>query len=52
MRSVLTEGDIISAEVQSVAMDGIATLHTQSLQYGKKKNGQLMVPPAALIQRM
>ena len=52
MRSVLTEGDIISAEVQSVAMDSIATLHTQSLQYGKMKNGQLMVVPAALIQRM
>lgn len=52
MRTVFTEGDIVSAEVQSVAIDGVATLHTQSLQYGKMRNGQLMVVPAALIQRM
>jgi len=35
MREYLTEGDLISAEVQSVFQDGQLALHTRSLKYGK-----------------
>lgn len=35
MREYLQEGDLISAEVQSVFTDGTLSLHTRSLKYGK-----------------
>lgn len=35
MRSVFREGDVISAEVQSVYHDGGVHLHTRSLKFGK-----------------
>lgn len=35
MRIYLQEGDLISAEVQSVFSDGSLSLHTRSLKYGK-----------------
>ena len=35
MREYLTEGDLISAEVQSIFTDGQLALHTRSLKYGK-----------------
>lgn len=35
MRKHLKEGDLISAEVQSVFTDGSLSLHTRSLKYGK-----------------
>ncbi|PKU35889.1 exosome complex component rrp4 [Limosa lapponica baueri] len=35
MRDYLQEGDLISAEVQSVFSDGAVSLHTRSLKYGK-----------------
>ncbi|KAJ8934588.1 hypothetical protein NQ314_013264 [Rhamnusium bicolor] len=35
MRQYLQEGDLISAEVQSVYSDGSLSLHTRSLRYGK-----------------
>lgn len=35
MRQYLQEGDLISAEVQSVFTDGSLSLHTRSLKYGK-----------------
>jgi exosome complex component RRP4 len=35
MRQYLQEGDLISAEVQSVFSDGSLSLHTRSLKYGK-----------------
>ena len=35
MRLYLKEGDLISAEVQSVYSDGSLSLHTRSLKYGK-----------------
>jgi exosome complex component RRP4 len=37
MRQYLQEGDLISAEVQSVFSDGSLSLHTRSLKYGKVK---------------
>lgn len=35
MRKYLQEGDLISAEVQSIFDDGSVSLHTRSLKYGK-----------------
>lgn len=35
MRKHLEEGDLISAEVQSIYSDGSLSLHTRSLKYGK-----------------
>ncbi|KAG7499649.1 exosome complex component RRP4 [Solea senegalensis] len=37
MRQYLLEGDLISAEVQSVFSDGALSLHTRSLKYGKRQ---------------
>lgn len=40
MRQYFQEGDLLVAEVQSIGgSDGIATLHTRSLKYGKLRNG-------------
>ncbi|KAK5958046.1 Exosome complex component rrp4 [Knufia fluminis] len=40
MRRYFQEGDLLVAEVQSVASgDGSATLHARSLRYGKLRNG-------------
>jgi exosome complex component RRP4 len=52
MRTVFTEGDFVSAEVQTVTADGIVNLHTRSLTYGKMENGQVQVVPAGLVQRI
>jgi exosome complex component RRP4 len=52
MRSLFTESDLISAEVQNVNADGSASLHTRSLKYGKLENGQLAIVPASLIKRL
>lgn len=35
MRKYLIEGDLISAEVQSIYADGSLSLHTRSFTYGK-----------------
>lgn len=51
MRAVYTEGDLISAEVQSFYADGAIALHTRSLKYGKLANGQIIGVPPALIKR-
>lgn len=43
MRQFLQEGDLISAEVQSVYSDGSLSLHTRSLRYGKvNKTNELL----------
>jgi exosome complex component RRP4 len=54
MRSLYTEGDLISAEVQAFqgGGSGSVALHTRSLKYGKLENGQFVVVPAALIKRL
>ncbi|KAF7504157.1 hypothetical protein GJ744_002626 [Endocarpon pusillum] len=40
MRTYFQEGDLLVAEVQGVGnSDGVATLHTRSLRYGKLRNG-------------
>ncbi|XP_056146948.1 exosome complex component RRP4 [Lampris incognitus] len=50
MRDYLKEGDLISAEVQSVYSDGVLSLHTRSLKYGKLGQGVLMKFSPSLIK--
>ena len=52
MRTLFSENDLISAEVQNVSTDGTLSLHTRSLKYGKLENGQLIIVPASLIKRL
>nr|XP_061800702.1 exosome complex component RRP4-like isoform X3 [Nerophis lumbriciformis] len=51
MREYLLEGDLISAEVQSVFSDGALSLHTRSLKYGKLGQGVLVQLSPSLIKR-
>lgn len=51
MRDYLQEGDLISAEVQSVFSDGALSLHTRSLKYGKLGQGVLVQVSPSLIKR-
>ena len=51
MRYYFREGDVISAEIQSIFQDGSLSLHTRSLKYGKLKFGTLCTVPASLIKR-
>ncbi|XP_044180849.1 exosome complex component RRP4-like [Acropora millepora] len=51
MRHFLAEGDLISAEVQSLYSDGSLSLHTRSLKYGKLREGTLVQIPPSLVKR-
>nr|CAB3244007.1 exosome complex component RRP4 [Phallusia mammillata] len=51
MREYLKEGDLISAEVQQVHNDGMLSLHTRSLRYGKLGQGCCVVVSPSLIKR-
>ncbi|XP_058861612.1 exosome complex component RRP4-like [Acipenser ruthenus] len=51
MRDYLQEGDLISAEVQSVFADGALSLHTRSLKYGKLGQGVLVQVSPSLVKR-
>lgn len=51
MRKFLQEGDLISAEVQNVFVDGSLSLHTRSLKYGKLSQGILVTVFPSLIKR-
>ncbi|KAG2445678.1 hypothetical protein HXX76_000286 [Chlamydomonas incerta] len=51
MRAFFREGELISAEVQSVHADGSVALHTRSAKYGKLVCGQLVEVPPNLIKR-
>lgn len=42
MRDYLKEGDLVSAEVQQIHHDGVLSLHTRSLKYGKLAQGILL----------
>lgn len=50
-RSVFREGDLISAEVQTVRHDGGINLHTRSDKYGQLHLGQLVEVAANLVHR-
>ena len=51
MREILKEGDVISAEIQSVYNDGSLALHTRSVKYGKLGPGTMMKVSSLLIKR-
>ncbi|XP_034995611.2 exosome complex component RRP4-like [Zootoca vivipara] len=51
MRDYLQEGDLISAEVQTVFSDGAISLHTRSLKYGKLGQGVLVQVSPSLVKR-
>lgn len=51
MRKYLQEGDLISAEVQSIFSDGSLSLHTRSFKYGKLGQGFLVKVSPSLIRR-
>ncbi|XP_014661622.1 PREDICTED: exosome complex component RRP4-like [Priapulus caudatus] len=51
MRQYLSEGDLISAEVQAVFHDGALSLHTRSLKYGKLSQGTLVKVSPSLVKR-
>lgn len=51
MRTLFSEGDLISAEVQQVHSEGSVALHTRSVKYGKLLGGQLVTVPAKLIKK-
>jgi len=51
MRRYLSEGDLISAEVQNIFNDGSLSLHTRSLKYGKLGQGVLLKVSPSLIKR-
>ncbi|CAX42222.1 exosome complex exonuclease, putative [Candida dubliniensis CD36] len=49
MRNFLKEGDLLNCEVQTIFNNGIASLHTRSLKYGKLRNGIFIKIPSPLI---
>ncbi|GBL51968.1 Exosome complex component rrp4 [Candidozyma auris] len=49
MRTFLKEGDLLNAEVQTIFNNGLASLHTRSLKYGKLRNGVFLKVPSSLI---
>ena len=51
MRRYLSEGDLISAEVQNIFNDGSLSLHTRSLKYGKLGQGVLLKVSPSLVKR-
>ncbi|XP_067002913.1 exosome complex component RRP4 isoform X1 [Anabrus simplex] len=51
MRKYLQEGDLISAEVQQLYMDGSLSLYTRSLRYGKLSQGVLVKVFPSLVKR-
>lgn len=52
MRTFYKEGDLISAEVQEVRLDGTLALHTRSLRYGLLENGQFVQVKPMLVKRI
>ena len=51
MRRYLSEGDLISAEVQNIYNDGSLSLHTRSLKYGKLGQGVMVQVSPSLVKR-
>ncbi|KAI3405565.2 rrp4 [Candida oxycetoniae] len=49
MRNFLKEGDLLNCEVQTIFNNGIASLHTRSLKYGKLRNGIFLKIPSSLV---
>ncbi|XP_015788452.1 exosome complex component RRP4 [Tetranychus urticae] len=51
MKSFFKEGDLISAEVQSIFADGALSVHTRNLKYGKLGQGVLLRVSPSLVER-
>ena len=51
MRSLFSEGDVLTGEVQSVMADGVINVHARSARYGKLRNGVLVSVPQCLVRR-
>lgn len=51
MKSYFREGDLISAEVQSIFSEGSLSLHTRNLKYGKLGQGVLLRVSPSLVER-
>jgi exosome complex component RRP4 len=51
MRSFLSEGHLVTAEVQKVMSDRSVSLHTRSAKYGPLAQGVLVSVPASLVRR-
>lgn len=51
MKNFFKEGDLISAEVQSIFTDGSLSLHTRNLKYGKLGQGILLKVSPSLVER-
>lgn len=52
MRTLFEEQDLICAEIQNINADGVISLHSRSLKYGKLENGQLITVPVSLVRRL
>jgi len=52
MRQLLTEGDLVSAEVHAVFADGSLSLHARSLKYGRLENGLFVAVAPGLVRRL
>lgn len=52
MRTLYEEDELICAEIQNISSEGVVSLHTRSLKYGKLENGQLCIVPANLVKRL
>ena len=52
MRTLFQEEDLICAEIQNISAEGVISLHSRSLKYGKLENGQLIIVPCALVRRL
>ncbi|KAH8928942.1 hypothetical protein BT69DRAFT_1276723 [Atractiella rhizophila] len=52
MREFFKEGDLLVCEVQAFFGDGVMSLHTRSLKYGKLRNGRMLSLPPQLIPRL
>jgi exosome complex component RRP4 len=51
IRTFFSEGDLLVAEVQQLYQDGMASLHTRSMKFGKLRNGWFFKVPAGGILR-
>ncbi len=52
MRSLFMENDVICAEIQNINSEGIISLHSRSMKYGKLENGQFLAVPSSLVKRL
>lgn len=52
MRTLFAENDVVCAEVQNINSEGVLSLHSRSMKYGKIENGQLVRVPSSLMKRL